>query len=67
MIAGVFAKPCEFVASVWWGWDDETKTITHLCLETDAYAIGDRDPWQYYRRRKVYRRKNIRNRPADIA
>ncbi len=32
-----FSKPCEYVASVGWGWEGET--ITHLLLSTDAYAL----------------------------
>mgnify|MGYP001156649990 FL=1 len=54
MDMGAFAKPCAFVASVWWGWEGET--ITHLCLETDAYdlrAVKQRPP-------------KIHNRPEDI-
>jgi hypothetical protein len=52
---GAFAKPCAFVASVWWGWEGET--ITHLCLETDAYDL----------RTVKQRPPKIHNRPEDIA
>ncbi len=58
--AGAFAKPCDLVASVWWGWEDNpnlSPAITHLCLETDAYnlrAVKQRPP-------------RIHNRPEDIA
>lgn len=55
MTMGAFAKPCDFVASVTWGWEGET--ITHLRLETDAYelrAVKQRPP-------------RTRNRPADVA
>lgn len=38
MTTGAFSKPCEYVASVGWGWEDEI--ITHLILTTDAYALG---------------------------
>ena len=38
MTAGAFSKPCEYVASVSWGWEGET--ISHLRLSTDAYALG---------------------------
>jgi hypothetical protein len=55
MTAGAFAKPCEYVASVWWGWDDATQTITHLYIETDAYAFQDLG------------RTPSHNRPQDIA
>lgn len=51
MTAGAFAKPCEYVASVGWGWEGET--ITHLLLSTDAYALGQS--------------KRNHNRPADLA
>ena len=51
MTAGAFSKPCEYVASVSWGWEDET--ITHLLLSTDAYALG--------------RNKRNHNRPVDLA
>ena len=37
MDAGTFSKPCDFVAGVHWGWDGEL--ITHLVVETDAYAL----------------------------
>ena len=51
MTAGTFSKPCEYVASVSWGWEGET--ITHLLLSTDAYALGSG--------------KQNHNRPADLA
>ena len=51
MTAGAFSKPCEYVASVSWGWEGET--ISHLILSTDAYALG--------------RNKRNHNRPADLA
>lgn len=55
MDAGAFAKPCSFVASVMWGWEGET--ITHLCLETDAYDL----------RSIADRLSKIRNRPDDVS
>ena len=51
MTAGAFSKPCEYVASVSWGWESER--ITHLLLSTDAYALG--------------RSQSVHNRPVDIA
>ena len=57
LIAGAFAKPCGFVAAVFWGWDNKTDTITHLRLETDAYDL----------RSVKQHPPKIRNRPADIA
>jgi hypothetical protein len=67
MDMGAFAKPCAFVASVWWGWEpvlgtsDETESvsseaITHLCLETDASDL----------RATKQRPPRVRNRPGDI-
>ena len=38
MDAGGFSKPCAYVASVLWGWEEEH--ITHLLLSTDAHALG---------------------------
>lgn len=52
MTKGCFSKPCEYVASVIWGWEGER--ITHLCLTTDAYALEKGN-------------RNIRNRAADVA
>jgi hypothetical protein len=60
MTMGAFAKPCAFVASVWWGWESDPElapAITHLCLETDAddlRAVKQHPP-------------RVRNRPQDIA
>ena len=51
MTAGAFSKPCEYVASVSWGWEGET--ISHLVLSTDAYALG--------------RSERSHNRRADLA
>ena len=53
MTASAFSKPCEYVASVSWGWEGET--ITHLLLSTDAYALERKDI------------KRIHNRSADLA
>src|SRR5437016_4913543 len=39
MIAGAFAKSCEYVATATWGWTDER--ITHIELGTAAYALRD--------------------------
>ena len=52
MTAGAFSKPCEYVASVSWGWEGEM--ITHLLLSTDAYVLERKG------------RKRIHNRPADL-
>lgn len=55
MIAGAFAKPCEYVATATWGWEDER--ITHIQLGTEAYAL---------RERRRGRPKDYRNRPEDV-
>ena len=58
MTAGAFSKPCEYVASVSWGWEDEPESslaISYLLLSTDAYALECRGS------------KRTHNRPADLA
>ena len=55
MDAGAFSKPCEYVASVRWGWENET--ITHLVLSTDAFA------WSEFQARERY---TGHNRPEDL-
>ena len=73
MSAGMWTKPCAFVASVGWGWEgeaDDHPTITHLTLETAAYELGDHAPERYRRsphQRDDDPRPSIFNRPADIA
>lgn len=56
MCAGAFSKPCEYVASILWGWEGDN--ITHLVLSTDAYALkesdmknGKHDPYTIYHNR----------------
>lgn len=67
MSAGAFSKPCEYVASVQWGWEggaergesnSTTPAITHLLLSTDAYA------WSEFNDRPRY---TGHNRPEDLA
>jgi hypothetical protein len=60
MIAGAFAKPCESVASVLWGWENEA--ITHVVLTTDAFALMERDA----RRRDHKPYAEYRNRREDL-
>ena len=56
MIAGAFSKPCSYVASVGWGWDEDR--ITHLLVSTMPYDLGDHlDKGRY----------SLHNRPEDIA
>ncbi|NSW52958.1 MAG: hypothetical protein HPY85_10670 [Anaerolineae bacterium] len=60
MSAGAFSKPCEYVASVSWGWEGDK--ITHLRLCTEAYACRDRDT-----NKGVYTAPaSYRNRPLDV-
>ena len=60
MIAGAFAKPCESVASVLWGWENEA--ITHVVLTTDAFALMERDA----RRGAHHPYSEYRNRSEDL-
>ena len=57
MIAAAFSKPCEYVGTATWGWED--KEITHVELETDAYALSDRDKGERHHR-------DYHNRPEDV-
>ena len=57
MTRGVFSKPCAYVASVHWQWEEEE--IVGLCLSTDAYALSD-----HHRGTRHYR--EYHNRPEDI-
>jgi len=42
MIAGAFAKPCEYVASAHWKWSEgDDPAIVGIVLSTDAYALRD--------------------------
>lgn len=59
MYSGAFAKPCEYVGSVTWKWEEEI--IIGLDIETDAYALRDQQPRRYPSYRGVV------NRPEDIA
>ena len=60
MSAGAFSKPCEYVASVYWGWEGDK--ITHLRLSTEAYACRDHDV-----KNGVYNAPaSYRNRPLDV-
>ena len=60
MNAGAFAKPCEFVGTATWGWTGER--ITHMELETEAYALRDR-----HRAASVREQQAYRDRPDDVA
>jgi hypothetical protein len=68
MNRGAFAKPCEYVGSVHWKWEDET--IVALEIETSAYALADQKPDEYCNLTAITRdfhRRTIFNRDADIA
>lgn len=67
MNSGSFSKPCEYVGSVLWKWDDET--IVALEIETSAYALADQKPDEYCNLidiPKDFNRRTIFNRDADI-
>lgn len=60
MIAGSFKKPCSFIASATWEWDDET--ITGILLSTDAFDLHD-----HCIKNKIPHRIDLwKNRPEDI-
>lgn len=68
MIPGAFSKPCEYVGSVLWKWDDDQ--IIGLQIETTAYALADQKPDEYCNLKKIpegFNRQTIFNRGADIA
>ncbi|PWB76302.1 MAG: hypothetical protein C3F07_03805 [Anaerolineales bacterium] len=67
MQPGAFSKPCEYVGSVHWKWEDET--ITGLAIETSAYALADQKPGEFCSLTDIppdLRRRTIFNRDADI-
>jgi hypothetical protein len=68
MNAGAFAKPCEYVVSVHWRWENDA--IAALAIETTAYALADQMPNKYCDLRKIpasFMRRTIFNRDVDIA
>ncbi len=67
MNTGAFSKPCEYVGSVVWKWDDDK--IVALAIETTAYALADQKPDEYCNLMDIpkgFRRRTIFNRDADI-
>jgi hypothetical protein len=67
MTPGAFAKPCEFVGSVHWNWDDDE--IIGLQVETTAYALAEQKPDEYCNLKEIPEgldRHTIFNRNADI-
>lgn len=68
MIPGAFSKPCEYVGSVLWQWDDDK--IMGLQIETTAHALAEQLPDEYCNPREIpegVHRLTIFNRAADIA
>lgn len=67
MHPGAFSKPCEYVGSVHWKWDDDK--IVALGLETTAYALAEQKPDEYCTLKEIPEgldRRTIFNRDADI-
>ena len=67
MQSGAFSKPCEYVGSVHWKWEDET--IVGLNIETGAYALAEQRPDEYCNLTDIpegFNRRTIFNRDADI-
>ncbi len=68
MNSGAFSKPCEFVGSAHWKWEEEK--IVALKIETSAYALADQKPEEYCNLQQIpvgFERRTIFNRDADIA
>ncbi|HEU0293632.1 MAG TPA: hypothetical protein VFR47_12900 [Anaerolineales bacterium] len=67
MIPGAFSKPCEYVGSVHWQWDDDK--IVGLQIETAACALAEQMPEEYCNVQKIpegSNRHTIFSREADI-
>ena len=67
MFAGAFSKPCEFVGSVGWAWENEK--LVGLQIETTAYALVDQMPEKYSNLPiipKGTKRRSSCNREQDI-
>ena len=67
MNTGAFSKPCEYVGSVHWKWEDEK--IVALEIETSAYALADQKPEEFCNLKEIpegSNRQTIFNREADI-
>jgi len=67
MNPGAFSKPCEYVGSVHWQWDDDS--IVGLEIETSAYALADQKPDEFCNLTDIprdFQRRTIFNRDADI-
>ncbi|MCI0555572.1 MAG: hypothetical protein L0287_31895 [Anaerolineae bacterium] len=67
MIPGAFSKPCEYVGSAHWKWDDDR--IVALAIETTAYALAEQKADEYCNLKEIPKGSNHRtifNRDADI-
>ena len=67
MHPGAFSKPCEYVGSVHWKWEEDT--IVGLEIETSAYALADQKPDEFCNLTDIprdFQRRTIFNRDADI-
>lgn len=67
MIPGAFSKPCEYVGSVHWRWDDDK--IVALAIETTAYALAEQKPDEFCNLKEIsqgFNRHMIFHRAADI-
>jgi hypothetical protein len=67
MLPGAFSKPCEFVGSVIWKWEEECTVA--LEIETSAYALADQKPEEYCNLTDIpagFHRRTIFNRDTDI-
>ena len=67
MNSGSFSKPCEYVGSVHWKWDEDR--IVAFEIETSAYALADQKPNEFSQEMNLSlddNRRTIFNRDADI-
>jgi hypothetical protein len=67
MRPGAFSKPCEYVGSVHWKWEEDA--IVGLEIDASAYALADQKPDEYCQLTDIPRdfgRRTIFNRDADI-
>ena len=67
MNPGAFSKPCEYIGSVHWKWEEDI--IVGLEIETSAYALADQKPDEFCNLTDIprdFQRRTIFNRDADI-
>ena len=63
LIAGTFSKPCGFVGTATWKWDNDR--IVAISLGTDAYDLAGHCP-QLFSRKAGKDSISTHNRPEDI-